>query len=94
LASYVPSLDEYLILIDDGTGYQFTYEFKGDPLRMIGQGWIEPTGVIPTGTGSAAAGNRILTQSELANPGAALAEPDTAHLSSIELLIRDRTRDQ
>lgn len=94
LASYIPSIDEYLILIDDGTGYQFTYEFKGDQQRMIGQGWIEPSGVIATGTGSVAVGNRILTQSELANPSGALFEPDASKFGSLESTIRNRTGDQ
>jgi len=94
LASYLPSIDEYLMLIDDGTGFQFTYEFKGDQQRMIGLGWIEPSGVLATGTGSSAAGNRILTQSELANPAGAVFEPDATKFGSLDAIVRSRASDQ
>lgn len=90
LAVYVPSINEFIVVIDDGTGFQFTYDFKGDQQRMIGLGWIEPSGVTPTGTGSVAAGNRILTQSELANPGGALAAPDEGRMASIASAIQRR----
>jgi hypothetical protein len=66
LGLYVASEDGFIVVLGDGGTYMTSYIFlEGDNSRMIGRGWIEPTGTPVSGSGSAAVGSRILTPSEL-----------------------------
>lgn len=87
LGTYDVQTGLYIVAIDDGTGFVASYAFSGDQQRMLGLGYVTPSGVTPTGNGSVASGNRLLTQFELANPGDALALPDS--YANIEAAIQD-----
>lgn len=66
LAFYDATSGDYGVAVDDGLGYTQTYGFSGDNQRMLGLGWIEPSGTTTlTGNGSPAAGNKLLEQSQL-----------------------------
>lgn len=90
LAIYDSSSDVYVVVIDDNTGYIITYGFYGDNGRMIGLGWIEPSGTPISGNGSPAAGNRILVQSELV-PGINPLSVPTYTMLQLERAASDAT---
>lgn len=66
LGLYNATSGAYGVAIEDNVGYTYTYGFNGDTQRMLGLGWIEPTGTTTlTGNGSPAVGSRLLAQSQL-----------------------------
>ena len=65
LAEFVPSLNSFLVAINDGVGYISTYQLIGDTQRMGGAGWLEPIGTNISGNGSVAFATRMLSLGEL-----------------------------
>ena len=101
LGGYFASEDTFIVVVGEGTGYLTSYILKGDNSRMIGRGWLEPTGTPISGSGSAAIGSRILTPSELSATGSAdaaayaksaAAEPSVDVLQQLESGIQSYIR--
>jgi hypothetical protein len=90
LGYYDPTSGLYLVAFNDGVGYTRTFGFSGDQQRMIGLGWFNADGQSISGSGYPAAGNRILSLSELQGGGSPLAQPDPGVLESLEHAIKQR----
>ncbi|HEY2396423.1 MAG TPA: hypothetical protein VGH81_10665 [Rudaea sp.] len=90
LGYYDPIQDTYFVSFTDGVGYSRTFAFSGDQQRMIGLGWFNPTSQSLSGNGYPAAGNRILSQSELQGGGSPLDTQDHEKYAVLEQAIKEQ----
>ena len=57
---------QFGVIVSDSVGYETTYIMAaGDAQRMIGNGWLEPSGTSISGSGSVCIANRMLSAGEL-----------------------------
>ena len=90
LGYYDPNQDAYFVSFTDGVGYSRTFAFSGDQQRMIGLGWFNQTSQSISGNGYPAAGNRMLSLSEIQGGGSPLDVQDREKYAVLEQAIKEQ----
>ncbi|HZP65720.1 MAG TPA: hypothetical protein VFB32_05370 [Rudaea sp.] len=92
LGTFVASPPGFVVSVVDTTGNTHTYAMPVfDDRRMLGDGALEPPGVLPSSYPNVAAGNRLLFRSDLVT-AKKLEAPDTAKLPALEEVLRQRVQ--